>query len=484
MGQLRRYGRIVALLTLVFLAAGCAARGGDTGGKPRGQRAAEVLRVAFTREPTTLDPAKAKTLEERLLLQALYAGLVAYDPESRKLVPALAERWERSSDGLVYTFHLRRAKFFGGRPITAADVKYALSRLVNPAVASPWANLLANVAGAAAYAQGAAPEIEGLKVLDDLTLQIVLLQPQDDFLFSLAHPAAAVVDRLSLESAGTAFARPGTWTASLVTAGGSGPYSAVEWAKGRFLVLEANHNYYAGRPATERLEVYFTDLESAYLDFLAGRVDLVVGLDAAHLSEVGTDNYLTSRLRYFPLDGAVFLAWSASSVPPEVASAAAGLDRADLAAGGEGLLEPLFLPTATVTPPSAIPETVRPKQILELLYPEAGLGLWFSATDTRLLARRLAQQLAATSRLAVQERAVPAPQVEGLVLAASLAPYAGAPWSKPEGASTVVLPLFRPRLAVLLGEGVEGFALSPYGDLAWARVRLGSRIAPLQETNN
>lgn len=473
MRQLRRYGRIAVLLALLFWIAGCALGGGAAGEKQHGKEAPKVLRVAFTREPGTLDPAKIRTLEERLLVQALYARLVAYDPEGKKPVPALAERWERSPDGLVYTFHLRRAKFFGGRPITAEDVKYALSRLASPAVASPWADLLANVVGAAAYAQGAATEIEGIRVLDSFTVQIALLKPQDDFLLSLTHPAAAVVDRLLVEATGTNFGRSGTLASSLVSAGGSGPFGAVEWVKGRFLTLEANPNYYAGRPELGRLEVYFEEPEDAYIDFLSGRVELAVGLDAAHLAESQEDSYLAGRRRLFPLEGAIFLAWPQEAMPSTLAGAAASLDRAALAEGFGGLVEPSSLPPGPATPPFVSGEPVRPGQSLELLYPEDGLGLWLLASDTRLLAERVARQLANASGLAVRAKAVPAPAVVGPVLAANIAPYAGAGWRWPSaGSEETVLPLLRPSLAVLVGERLDGFSVSPFGDLDWAKLRL------------
>src|SRR5438046_5370709 len=76
-------------------------------------------------EPESLDPAIVTGISEMRITKALFEGLLRLDPKSAQSIPGLAERWDVSSDGKVYTFHLRtNAAWSTGQPITAEDVVY------------------------------------------------------------------------------------------------------------------------------------------------------------------------------------------------------------------------------------------------------------------------------------------------------------------------------------------------------------------------
>src|SRR5205085_42525 len=87
----------------------------------------KVFNYTQTREPKHLDPAFSYDGYEGIVCGLLYDGLVNFG-NGTDIQPALAEKWEISSDGKVYTFHLRDAVFSNGKRVTADDVRYSFTR--------------------------------------------------------------------------------------------------------------------------------------------------------------------------------------------------------------------------------------------------------------------------------------------------------------------------------------------------------------------
>jgi len=114
-----------------------------------------VLRYISGSEPESLDPAFGTGQPEARVYMALYEGLVEYHPKTMEPIPAIAERWELSSDGTEYLFHLRKnARFSNGDPITAKDFVYTFRRSLSPEVASRNANLGYYIKHSEAYNSG------------------------------------------------------------------------------------------------------------------------------------------------------------------------------------------------------------------------------------------------------------------------------------------------------------------------------------------
>jgi len=191
----------------------------------------------FGPDPITLDPALASDVASATYIVEVFSGLVTLDRDFM-IVPDIAERWEISPDGRTYTFYLRRGVLFhdGSRMVTAHDFKYSLERALRPQTGSTVAlTYLGDIVGAREFARGRAPEVTGIHVVNDFTLQITIDAPKSYFLAKLTYPVAFVVKREQIE------ANPRGWTRSPI---GTGPFRLVEWRLGERITLEPNPNYY------------------------------------------------------------------------------------------------------------------------------------------------------------------------------------------------------------------------------------------------
>ena len=187
-------------------------------------------------DPPTLDPHLTGDTTSAFLVVEIFSGLVALNSDL-ELIPDIAERWEISDDGLVYTFHLRpEAKFHDGKPVTAYDFKWSIERAAHPDTASAVADTYLNdIVGADDVFEGRATEMRGITVIDDHTLQLTIDAPKAYFLAKLTYPTAYVVDRENLESGGR------SW---FDTPNGTGPFRLREYRIGERIVLERNDLFY------------------------------------------------------------------------------------------------------------------------------------------------------------------------------------------------------------------------------------------------
>lgn len=178
----------------------------------------KVLLVGNACEPPSLDPHFATTLPEYKILLALFEGLLIYHPETLEPQPGVAESWEISKDGLIYTFHLRKnARWSHGQPVQAEDFAFAFHRILNPELGCPYATQFFVLKNAQAFHTKEITDFAdvGIKVIDDHTLQLTLEQPIPHFLSLLCTPAwfpvhsATLIKHHAQEHRHTAWTRPG-----------------------------------------------------------------------------------------------------------------------------------------------------------------------------------------------------------------------------------------------------------------------------------
>ena len=225
----------------------------------------KILHFGLGSEPQYLDPHLANSVSAHNVIIALIEGLVSEDPKTLKPVPGVAEKWDISEDGLVYTFHLRKnAKWSNGDPVTAHDFVYSYKRILNPELASQYASMLHGLKNARQYHEEGLSWEEakvGATAIDDYTLQLTLENPTPYFLELLNHyswfpahpPTIEKFDAFGKQ--GTAWTRPGNYV-------GNGPFTLSDHKVNSVIEVKKNPLYWDAQ--TVSLEgIRFYPIESA-----------------------------------------------------------------------------------------------------------------------------------------------------------------------------------------------------------------------------
>lgn len=280
---LRSLGLLFSALCLLFAAA-CSKR--ETPAQEG--IASQTLLLGNLAEPQDLDPHVVTAFTDMNVLAALFEGLTALDEKTAQPVPGVAERWEISPDGLVYTFHLRQdAKWSDGTPVTAQDFAYSFQRILTPGLASEYSYMLWPIKNAEAYNAGKVTDFSavGIATPDAATLRLTLERPTPYLLALAAHntwypvPRAAVEKFGKMDQRGTAWTRPG----NLVS---NGPFKLTEWVPNSRITVEKNSNYWDA--ASVRLNrIRFFPTESADVEernFRAGQVHVTWDIPASKVA--------------------------------------------------------------------------------------------------------------------------------------------------------------------------------------------------------
>ncbi|MEO8536331.1 MAG: ABC transporter substrate-binding protein [Betaproteobacteria bacterium] len=244
----RRVAALIALCAVGLVSPLSAQTGADP---------SKVLRHVFPAAETGFDPAASQDLYSGTIIQMLFETLLTYDYLARpaKLVPLTAEALPEVSDnGKTYTVRVKKGIYFiddaafkgRKRELTAADYAYALKRLIDPKLRSPWAWLVeGKIIGLDALAEAAkktgrfdydAP-VEGLELPDRYTLRIRLKDTDYNLPYILAHEPTSAVAREVIETyrddAGRAMSNPV----------GTGSYMLKQWVRSSKIVLDANPGF-------------------------------------------------------------------------------------------------------------------------------------------------------------------------------------------------------------------------------------------------
>ena len=186
-----------------------------------------VLAIASTL--TTTDPWDANDTLSHACAKTFYEGLFGFN-EKLELRPVLAESYDVSPDGLVYTFHLRKGvKFHDGTDFNAEAVKVNFDRVTNPENKLKRYSLYSNIAKT--------------EVVDDLTAKVTLKTPFSPFINQLAHPSAVMISPTALKKYGKDI---------MFHPVGTGPYKFVEWKQTDYLKGAKNENYW--RPGLPKID--------------------------------------------------------------------------------------------------------------------------------------------------------------------------------------------------------------------------------------
>jgi oligopeptide transport system substrate-binding protein len=191
----------------------------------------QILHIGCLDEPADLDPQIVKGVTEHHIIMGLIEGLVTEDPKDLHPVPGVAETWDVSPDGLVYSFHLRKnARWSNGDPVTAHDFLKSYRRILAPSLAADYAYMHYPVKNAEAFYKGEVKNFDevGYKVIDDHTFQITLAAPTPYFLSLLCHTSWFPVHLPTIEKHGKPYERGNRWTRPENYVG-NGPFNLAEW---------------------------------------------------------------------------------------------------------------------------------------------------------------------------------------------------------------------------------------------------------------
>lgn len=233
-----------------------------------------VLNRGNGAEPDTLDPAQAGSVMEANILGDLMVGLTTLDAAAKPM-PGMAERWEVSQDGLLWTFHLRKAAWSDGTPVTANDFVAAWRRLLDPKTGARAAQNLWIVKNGQAISAGRMPaQSLGITALNARTLTVALEHPAPYLPELLTQPAALPLPPAALKN--------GVRTATYVS---NGPYLLKDWVPNDHVGLVKNPGFYdAASVKIERVNYFPTvDTQAALRRFRAGELDMQTPLPTAQI---------------------------------------------------------------------------------------------------------------------------------------------------------------------------------------------------------
>lgn len=299
---------ILAATVGISVLAGCGSSS-STGGDA-GKASEQVLTYNLGTDPKTLDPALNNAVDGGIVLSNAFEGLCKVD-ENNKAIPGVAEKWDISEDGTVYTFHFKQGlKWSNGDPIKASDFEFAWKRVLNPETAAEYAYQMSYIKGADDYNQGkGSVDAVGVKAIDDNTLEVTLNAPCSYFLQLTAFPCYFPVNQAVVEA-------DKDWATKAETLVSNGPFKFTDYKMKDQIVLEKNENY--DEKDSVKLDKVTMKLvgeeTSAWASYKSGQFDMV---DVVPMSEI-QGAVKDGSAKIFPQLGTYFYCVNVSDKAKEV----------------------------------------------------------------------------------------------------------------------------------------------------------------------
>jgi peptide/nickel transport system substrate-binding protein len=230
----------------------------------------------------------------------VYEGLLKFDQANLKVINCLAEKYEVDSSGTIYTFHLKKGVMFHddpcfingkGRELKAEDLKYCFTNLCTQTADNQQFSIFKGILkGADAYyaasANGKKPnfEVEGIKVHDDYTLQLTLVNPNSILVYNLARPATFVYPREAFEKYGKEMR---------IKTVGTGPFYVESVDEDASIILKRHSNYHGtdqfgnALPFLDAISIKFIkDKKTELFEFRKGELDMIYRLPTDFIIEI------------------------------------------------------------------------------------------------------------------------------------------------------------------------------------------------------
>jgi peptide/nickel transport system substrate-binding protein len=241
-------------------------------------RADTTLVVSMAADPTGLDPEAVLNNTSGFVMAALYDGLVRYKPGTVEVEPGLAQSWDIASDGLSYTFHLRKGvKFQDGSPFDADAFVQNLDRQFNKN--SPI--YIYDTGPVENYRDFTYGSMDSYRAVDADTVEIKMKTPSAAMLASLAMVWNGVVSPTAAAKYAKDFRNHPV---------GSGPFIFREWRQRDQVVLDANPTYWKGKPRIDRLVFKeYPDAQAALLALKRGEVQIMGDVASSVIASIRGD---------------------------------------------------------------------------------------------------------------------------------------------------------------------------------------------------
>jgi peptide/nickel transport system substrate-binding protein len=283
-----RFGAAGALVALPGWLAACGGDGDGEGQQTGTTQTGDVKKggrfsMARNEEPLSLDPIVPSDNGSIWVIYQMFDQLTTVNEDSSGIAPSIAESWEISPDGTVYTFAIRQGVMFhDGSPMTIEDVVFSLQRVFDPK-GSGYSFLFGTV--------------EGVAAVDDTNVQITLKEPFTPLLDNLNVFPASIVPKAAVEADAEAFAQNPV---------GTGPFKLQQFAKGRHVHLVKHDDYWKpDRPHVDEVFIpYVTDDNTRILRVQGGEVDAAVAIPYAQIDQLDAQDDIDVQIEeLFRFDG-------------------------------------------------------------------------------------------------------------------------------------------------------------------------------------
>ncbi len=289
----RKLGFIVVGLLVAVIFTACQPKQDGSAVAPKGKLAAsQILRMSILSDPRDIDPQTSVDSNGGVVIGNCFEALVKFDAAGNVL-PGLAEKWEISADEKTYTFHLRKATWSDGTPITAEDIHYSWIRAMLPVTASANSFKFFVIKNAEALTAGTLTDASqvGVKVMDEKTLQVDLVRPTPYFMSLLTNGCYRPVKKAQVESLKEKFGKgPDTMVYS-------GPFTLASWTNEQEIRLKKNPSYFDAKKVTlqELVYVIVADENLPMTMYESGELDSLL-LDSVYLDKYRASPDLTTQL--------------------------------------------------------------------------------------------------------------------------------------------------------------------------------------------
>jgi peptide/nickel transport system substrate-binding protein len=243
--------------------------------------AQKTLVIAIAADPTGLDPEAVLNNTSGFVMSTIYDSLVKYKRGTVEVEPGLAEKWDVSADGLTYTFHLRKGvKYHDGTSFNAPNYIKTIKRLLD----KDDPDSIYKAGHVEAFFPETYSSVVSYKALDEYTVEFKLKEVTGPFVTDLAMVWNAVVSPEAVHKFGKDFRNHPV---------GTGPFIFKEWRPGDQVVLDANPNYWGGKPKVDRIIFkVMPDAQAALLAAKRGDVHILADVTSRTVPAIRSDSNL------------------------------------------------------------------------------------------------------------------------------------------------------------------------------------------------